>query len=372
MVPNNNGKIQVMVVNDSLMMREYLRDIIKSHHKFELCGTARDGEDALKKLSQLNPNVILLDLEMPNMDGITFIERVMAGSKPIPIIVASGYGADVSKNDKNNIVFDCLDSGAVDFISIPTIVQNDDIREKAKHELIARIELAANTDPSTLVPLKINSPDAMSGNYKHPSGNKKVIVIGSSTGGPRVITDIFSKLPSDLSASILVVQHMPPSFTGAFAQHLDNISRIKIREASDGDLLEQGSAYVAPGDYHMLVTKSGTIKLDKSAKRQGVRPSVNVSMVSASDAFGPNTLGVLLSGMGQDGAFGMKMIKRKGGRTIAQDSVTSVVYGMPKAANDLGAVDELVPADRMAEVIIRAVEEMEKQHPKEEELQHHV
>jgi two-component system chemotaxis response regulator CheB len=134
-------------------------------------------------------------------------------------------------------------------------------------------------------------------------------------------------------------------------------------------MLENGHAYVAPGDYHMTITRNGTIRLDKSPKRQGVRPSVNVSMVSASDAFGPNTLGVLLTGMGQDGAFGMKMIKRKGGRTIVQDSATSVVFGMPKAAYDLGAVDEMVPADKIAEAIVRTIREMEKNETKEE-LQH--
>lgn len=364
-----------MVVNDSMTMREYLGDIIKSCDKFELCGTARDGEDALRKLGQFDPNVILLDLEMPNTDGITFIERVMAGSKPLPIVVVSSYGADVSNDDKNNIVFDCLDRGAVDFVSLPFFAQNDrESSEKTKHEMIARIEIVANAKTGTLVPLKkiTSERSATTGAYKHhSSGNRKVIVIGSSTGGPRVITDIFSKLPADLAASILVVQHMPATFTRAFAQHLDNISKIRTKEASDGDLLEQSSAYVAPGDYHMLVTKSGTIKLDRSAKRQGVRPSVNVSMVSASDAFGPNTLGVLLSGMGQDGAFGMKMIKRKGGSTIAQDSATSVVFGMPKAANDLGAVDEFMPASKIAEAIVQAVERIEKRQ-NEEELQYHV
>ncbi|MEW6604445.1 MAG: CheB methylesterase domain-containing protein, partial [Thermoproteota archaeon] len=158
-------------------------------------------------------------------------------------------------------------------------------------------------------------------------------------------------------------------FTSAFAQHLNSISKLKVREAKDGDLLENGHAYVAPGDFHMTVTRSGIIRLDKSPKRQCVRPSVNVSMVSASDVFGPNTLGVLLSGMGQDGAFGMKMIKRKGGRTIAQDSTTSVVFGMPKAAYDLGAVDEMMSADKMAEAIVRAIGDMEKNEAREE-LQH--
>lgn len=360
-----SGKIKVIVVNDSHMIREYLCDIIRSYDKLELCGTARDGEDALRKLGQVDPDVILLDLEMPNLDGVTFIDRVMTGSKPIPIIVVSSYGGNA--DDRNNIIFDCLDSGAIDFVSIPSIQNDTQGREAIRQNLLSRIETAAKVDRGAFVPLKSSIPTEYRPSSQ--SRNKKIIVIGSSTGGPRVLADIFSKLPTDLPASILVIQHLPSAFTSAFARHLNSISKLQVIEAKDGDLLENGRAYVAPGDYHMTVTQSETIRLDKSPKRQGVRPSVNISMVSASNVFGPNTLGVLLSGMGQDGAFGMKMIKRKGGMTIVQDSATSVVFGMPKAAYDLGAADEMVPADKMAEAIIRAIGKMEKNEAREE-LQH--
>jgi two-component system chemotaxis response regulator CheB len=350
-----------MVVNDSHTIREYLSDIVRSHDRFDLCGTGRDGEDALKKLPQARPDVILLDLEMPNLDGITFIDRVMASDRPIPIIVISSYGD--SSDARSNIIFECLDGGAVDFVSFPALLSgwiND--REKTRQDLISRIETAATANPDTLAPA--GKRNTASYGPCNSSGNK-VIVIGSSTGGPKVVTDIFSKLPEDLPASVMVVQHMPASFTGAFARHLASVSKIVVSEAKDGDLLRPGTAYVAPGDFHMTVTQSGAIRLDKSPKRQGVRPSANVSMVSASELFGSKTLGVLLSGMGQDGAFGMKMIKRKGGRTIAQDRATSVVFGMPKAAFDLGAVDEVVPANKIAEAIVRTLGDMEK-----EEMQH--
>lgn len=359
-------KIKVMVVNDSHMIRAYLCDIIGSQVNLELCGTARDGEDALRKLGHIDLDVILLDLEMPNLDGVTFIDKVMTGSKPIPIIVVSSYGG--SADDRNNIIFDCLDSGAIDFVSIPSILNGTQDSEAIRQDLLSRIETAARVDKSAFIPMK----GKISVTYNKPhlqSLSKKIIVIGSSTGGPRVLTDIFSKLPADLSASILVIQHLPSAFTFAFAQHLNSISKLRVKEATDGDTLENGCAYVAPGDYHMTVTRTGTIRLDKSPKRQGVRPSVNVSMVSAGEVFGPNTIGVILSGMGQDGAFGMKMIKRKCGRTIVQDSATSVVFGMPKAAYDLDAVDEMVPAGEMAEAIIRVIRDMEKREAKEE-LQH--
>jgi two-component system chemotaxis response regulator CheB len=363
-----NYKTKVMVVNDSHLIREYLCDIIRSHNGFELCGSARDGEDALRKLGQADPDVILLDLEMPNLDGITFIDRVMSGNRPVPIIVVSSYGD--SRGDKGNIVFECLDSGAIDFVSLQSDGGIAD-RERTSRDLIVRIKAASSAYPDALAPRKEKKKSPANCTPSFHSNSKKVIVIGSSTGGPRVITDIFSKLPADLPASILIVQHMPSSFTSAFAQHVNSISKIRVKEAREGDRLERGFAYVAPGDYHMTVTKSETIHLDKSPKRQGVRPSVNVTMVSASEVFGSNTLGVLLSGMGQDGAFGMKMIKRKGGRTIAQDSTTSVVFGMPKAAYDLGAVDEMVPADKIGEAMIRILGEMENE-GKREELQQHV
>jgi two-component system chemotaxis response regulator CheB len=172
------------------------------------------------------------------------------------------------------------------------------------------------------------------------------------------VAQILSKLPADLWAGVLIVQHMPPTFTPGFARHLDGISPLNVKEASEGDILSPGLAYVAPGDYHVLVDRAGVLHLDKSARRHGVRPCINMSMVSASNAFGKKVLGVVLSGMGDDGAFGLKVIKRKGGRTIAQDRETSVVFGMAKAASDLGAVDMMIPADMIAESIVKVLDDM--------------
>jgi two-component system chemotaxis response regulator CheB len=333
-----------MVVNDSMLLREFLSDIVSSHPSFELCGTARDGEDALSKLPHLNPDVILLDLEMPNMDGMTFLERVMK-DQPRAIIAVSAY----AEYGVGEIVFDSLDMGAVDFLAIPSsgLADNENLRA----ELISKIDMAGKIDPGQIVPKLSTRPQIV--DHRNPetaelSASRMLTIIGASTGGPRVISELLSKLPADLPACVLVVQHMPPTFTKTFARHLGSVSSLVVREASDGDKLKDGIVYVAPGDFHMTVTKERTIKLEKTQKLHGVRPSINVSMITGSEVFGPNTIGILLTGMGQDGAFGMKLIKQRGGRTVAQDQSTSIVYGMPKAAADLGAVDVLATPDAIA------------------------
>ncbi|MCI0563451.1 MAG: chemotaxis response regulator protein-glutamate methylesterase [Nitrososphaera sp.] len=351
--------LRVMVVNDSTLVREWLSGIIRSHPKFELCGTARNGDDAMEKVGKMNPHVILLDLEMPNMDGITFIEKLMA-VRPTAVVVVSAYGGSGISGD---IVFESLDAGAVDFISIPPPGLG---LNKLKDDLIERIETAGMIDTHQLMPRKESPRPAWRSAAAFKSAptrstEHKVVVIGASTGGPRLITQIFSSLPESLPASILVVVHISASFTKSFAQHLSRVSKIKVKEASDGEPLEDGTAYVAPGDYHMSVTKDRTIRLTKGPKIHGVRPSINISMISASEVFGPNIVGTLLTGMGQDGAFGMKMIKRRGGKTIAQDKSTSIVYGMPKAAVELGAVDEIVPAHRIASAIVEATGDIEEE-----------
>ncbi|SRR5579885_244731 len=385
-----NRRIRVMVVNDSRLVREYLSDIIRSIDKFELCGTARDGKEAIDKIGLIRPDVVLLDLEMPNVDGITFIERVIASCNPLPIIVVSSYGEGISPSDRkldgNSIVFDCLDRGALDFIPIPLVPtdsgeNNSDRTGQIKEKLISAIETAAKVDPHTLIPAKRKGKKVIEichvdSQNLHFSKVRNVIIIGSSTGGPRIITEIFSSLPPGLHAAIIIVQHMPAPFTKVFARHLDEISEIRVTEARENDPLEYGTAYIAPGDYHVKLTPEGRIKLDKSGKRQGVRPSVNVTMLSAADVFGSNAIGVLLSGMGQDGAFGMKMIKMRGGKTIAQDQATSAVFGMPKAAYDIGAVDEMLPTEMIGQTIIRYVNELEKQNfhemKQENGVQHYV
>jgi two-component system chemotaxis response regulator CheB len=399
---SDNRKIKVLVVNDSLTVREYLCDIVRSSKTLELSGSARDGADAIKKVLHMHPDVILLDLEMPNMDGLTFIEHIMNQAKPIAIIVVSSYGdlrsstsngrasnssntIDSPKEDDvvdDRIIFDCLDAGAVDFVSIPQFLKQElskwAVKERPSQDLVSRIEIAAQVNTRMLRPKTVSydNEEMMKEKRKkhlpaqdpqfsqlHRSKNDEVImliVIGASTGGPRVIAEILSKLPADLGAGILIVQHMPSSFTSGFARHLDRISRFKVSEAKDGDRLLAGRAFVAPGDHHVLVDRGGVLKLDKSAKRHGVRPSINVSMVSASNVFGKRTIGILLSGMGEDGAFGLKMIKRRGGKTIAQDPSSSVVFGMAKSAFDLGAVDVMVAGDKIGETLVKTVDEINK------------
>jgi two-component system chemotaxis response regulator CheB len=338
-----------MIVNDSLHVRTLLSDLVKSSSKLKLVAVARDGADAINKLQASKPDVVLLDLEMPNMDGLTFIDKVMKQA-PIPIVVCSSYGTEHG----TDMVFESLEAGAIDFIPLNNLTMTDATH---KDDILSKIEQASNailTEQKTKQKTYHDYHSKKEGAKCRPSD--KIVVIGSSTGGPRVLSMIFSELPSDLSASILVIQHISKGFTSSLSKHLDSISSLSVEEAEDGKPMCAGTALVAPSDYHMSVTNSHTIKLDNGPKRHGVRPSINVSMVSAADVYGSNTVGLLLSGMGQDGAFGSVMIQRRGGKTFAQDEKSSVIFGMAKAAGELNAIQEFVPADKIASRIVRAVE----------------
>lgn len=341
-------RTKVMVVNDSGYMTELLSDLIMSNPMLEVSDRARDGVEALRKIAKRRPDVVLLDLEMPNMDGLGFLEKIMT-TDPLPVIVVSSYtqrGAQV--------VFDSLEYGAVDFLPIPQ--DEPDKLRHLKSRLFSKIRLATRINPRPLKQPPL--PERPSVNVQHGTGgiSSKAIIIGASTGGPRVLSHILSELPADLPAGLLVVQHMPSSFTSHYADHLNKVCKITVKEAKDGDKIKDGSALLAPGDFHMLVKSSFNVRLSHGPKRLGVRPSVNMTMVTASEVYGSNTIGVLLSGIGHDGAFGMKMIKRRGGTTIAQDEDSSVVFGMAKAACDLEAVDKVLPADKIAHEIIKVME----------------
>ena len=339
------NKVKVMVVNDSSYMRELLVDLLHSSSKVEVSDTARDGIEAIKKIKQNKPDVVLLDLEMPNMDGFTFIEQVMK-EQPIPIVVVSSYG-----QDDVEIVFEALESGAVDFVSIPH--EGPEKLRNLESNLISKILIASEANLELLQTRNTKNIDK---EMKIEGAASNVIVIGASTGGPGVLRHILSELPNNLHSGILIVQHMPIGFTTGFAKHLDGVSKIRVKEAVNGDVIKEGIALVAPADYHMLVKSSRSIELNKSPKILGVRPSVNVSMITAAEAYGSNTVGILLSGMGRDGAFGMKVIKKRGGITIAQDESSSIVFGMPKAAYDLGVVDKILPLNKITEEIVLAVD----------------
>ncbi len=337
-----------MIVNDSLIMRMLLSEVIVSSPKMVISDVARDGQEALSKLKMKRPDVILVDLEMPNMDGLTFIRNVANQNKIIPIIITSSYSQEGSK-----IIFDSLEAGALDFISMSEeIIKN---RQQFQEELVSKIDIASTSNPELLIPQKILSIKPAKKQKERAGTASKVVVIGASTGGPRALHELVSKLPGDLNAGLLIVQHMPSIFTTKFAQRLNEVSELEISEAKDGDLIERGKGLVAPGDYHMVVSSSHCVNLNKEHKRFGVRPAVNMSMITASEIYGVNTIGVLLTGMGQDGAFGMKMIKNRGGFTIAQDESSAVVFGMPKAAKDLDVVDKMLHINQIPEEIIKVV-----------------
>ncbi|MGI0101518.1 MAG: chemotaxis-specific protein-glutamate methyltransferase CheB [Nitrosotalea sp.] len=340
--------IKVMIVNDSSYMTELLRDLLSSETNMKIIEIARDGLEALRKIKHMTPDVILLDLEMPNMDGLSFIENVMK-EKIVNIIIVSNYSKSGSK-----LILDSLELGAVDFITIPQ--DGEDIIKELKNILISKIEVASRSNPNVLVPKAISKlrPSINKGTTSGQIASK-VIVIGASTGAPRVIMNILQEIPKDIPAGFLIVQHMSKEFISTFSERLDEVSKVHVKQAAEGDLIQEGVALLAPGDMHMEVLPSHRIKLNQGPKRFGVRPAVNVTMVSASEAFGANTIGVLLSGMGQDGAFGMKMVKKRHGITLAQNESSSVVFGMAKAADSFHAVDKMVHADDLAEEIIKVV-----------------
>lgn len=350
MVKSVEDQIDVWIVNDSKYMTQLLSDLV-SKNNIKVTNTARDGAEALRKLNSKKPDVILLDLEMPTMDGLTFIEEVVKQDKLVPIIVVSSFTQDGAK-----IVLDALENGALDFVPISNT--NPENIAEFKDNLISKIETAAKSDPKQLIMKNIEKLKPRRKKILAPQSATRIVVIGSSTGGPNTVQSIISSLPNDLPAAILVVQHLPKEFTGPLALRLNENSDLPVKEAEDGDIIKEGTVLVAKGGYHMIVEPNMRIKLIDGPKRFGVKPAVNMTMVSASEVFGSNTIGVLLTGMGHDGAFGMKTIKKRGGKTIAQDSSSSVIYGMPKAAVDLKAVDKLLPTEKIPRMIQEEVEKL--------------
>jgi two-component system chemotaxis response regulator CheB len=352
-----SDKIRVLVVDDSALMRLMISDILNSDKEIEVVATARDGEDGIIKVTELNPDVVTLDVEMPHLDGLHALGYIMS-EIPTPVVMVSAYtqkGAEATLR--------ALEYGAVDFVSKPSGPISRDIRTVGD-ELIAKVKTAATVD---LDKLKFIQPKKVSENYIKPRSQKdvqgvKVVAIGASTGGPRALGQMLPQLDPDIPAGILIVQHMPKGFTKAFAGRLDRESRIEVKEAEGGDRIEQGKALIAPGDYHMIVKRkifgkktAGVISLNQEPPVYGLRPTVDAMMLSMAKVYGNRAVGVILTGMGSDGAKGMKAIKKNKGKTIVQDKDTCVVYGMPKAAVKERAVDKVVPVDKIAEEIMEMV-----------------
>ncbi|MDK2871614.1 MAG: two-component system, chemotaxis family, protein-glutamate methylesterase/glutaminase [bacterium] len=349
------SKIRVLVVDDSALMRRVITDMLGEDPEIEVIGTARDGYDAIKKIHELKPDVVTLDIEMPKLDGLNTLGYIMS-EVPLPVIMLSSYTREGAE-----ATLKALEYGAFDFVPKPSGPISLDIR-KVKEELIAKIKAAYRADLSRLKFLLPKRERKIEKVEKAPSLKvSAVVAIASSTGGPRALQEVIPKLPADIKASILIVQHMPKGFTKSLADRLDSLSQIDVKEAKENDILTEGTALVAPGDYHMVIKggeEGAKVKLTQDPPVWGVRPSADVTMSSVADLFKGRVVGVVLTGMGRDGANGLRKIKEYGGVTIAEDKSTCVVFGMPKVAIEEGAADVVAPLHEIADRIVDAVKRL--------------
>lgn len=340
--------IRVLVVDDSSFMRKALTHLLESNSDIKVSGAAADGAEAIKLVKETRPDVVVLDIAMPVMDGLTALAHIM-NDCPTPVVILSG----LSVSDAN-IAMKCLDHGAVDFVPKPSGLISYDI-EKVRNELIAKVKAAEGVAVNRLplrLPAAPREPRRAQAAKPH-----EVIIIGASTGGPKALLTVIADLPAVFAAAILIVQHMGEEFIPSFVQHLQSASALHIAVAKRGASLEPGQVLVAPGGRHTVISDHGAGKRIEFNRRQSpdaFRPSIDCAMESAAAAYAAGSCGVLLTGLGNDGAQGMKAIKEAGGYTIAEDKSTSMVFSMPKSAIDLHVVDEVLPLPQIAAAIMRA------------------
>lgn len=355
-------QINVLVVDDSAFMRKVITDLLNSDPSINVVGTARNGIDALKKIDELHPDVVTLDIEMPVMDGLTTLEKIMQ-EKPLPVIMLSS----LTQADAE-ITIRALQKGAVDFVAKPSGTISLDLA-KVKGELISKIKIAATVEVSKALKREpVANCDLSESLTKSIVTTRKVqetnklVLIGTSTGGPQALHAVLSKLPEKIPAAIVIVQHMPPGFTRSLAERLDQIAEIHVKEAEDRERVVAGTAYIAPGDYHLVLECSSPkktellLRLNKDAPVNGHRPSVDVLMKSAARIDCCDFIGVIMTGMGHDGREGVRALKEKQAKIIAQDASTAVVYGMPKAVIEANLADHIVPLPLIAQEIVRLLD----------------
>ena len=347
-------KIKVLVADDSAFMRMILTDIINGDPALTVIDAAKNGEEACKLAKELKPDVITLDVEMPFMDGLTALEKIMQ-ERPTPVVMLSAL---TQKGATATIA--ALEIGAVDFIAKPSGNVSVDFT-KLSQEIIAKIKTAAKAKIASYKPLSAAAAMTQYKSKQDLAGflktNFSLIVIGTSTGGPRALHEVLSALPEGLNIAILIVQHMPPDFTKSLAERLNHVSPFKVKEAAEGDLIEKGHAYVAPGNYHMEIVQRNNdlcIHLSQAPPMNGHRPSVDMLFNSAAKIKDVK-IGVIMTGMGNDGALGMKAMKDSGIITIGESAETCVVYGMPKSAYKLGAVLYEVPLFKISNQILQVL-----------------
>ena len=356
--------VKVLIIDDSALVREVLTKIFSRDKNLEVVGSARDPLYAIKDIKEHRPDVITLDLQMPRMDGITFLEKLMS-SYPMPVVVISSLAQEGS-----DVTIKALELGAVDFVPKPALgigqalddmsvdivgrvknaasVNMDEMRRQVRQRKAGKKATTSNSSPAVKEP-----PSKKEEPVRMVSSTDKVIAIGASTGGTVAVKNILTKLPANLPG-IIVVLHMPSGFTASYAESLNDSCAMKVKEATDGETVMTGYAYIAPGGKHVEVEKSSKgyhlrVSTDPPVNRH--RPSADKLFYSVAENAPANSLGIILTGMGNDGAQGLKMMKDRGSETVAQDEKSSIVYGMPKQAVEVGAVNSVLPLDQIADFI---------------------
>jgi two-component system chemotaxis response regulator CheB len=342
---NAERKIKVLIVDDSAIVRKLLAEALATEADIEVVGTAPDPYVARDKILSLRPDVLTLDVEMPRMDGITFLKKLMR-FHPMPVIVISSLGQASSK-----IALEALQHGAVDVLAKPGGPYSvGELQHDLPHKVRAAAHARLRQAPAEAV---VSVKKALPANF-HPGNTSTIIALGASTGGTEAIREVLMGLPA-ACPGIVVVQHIPPVFSAAFASRLNDLCRIQVKEAVDGDRLTPGLALIAPGNFHMTLNKRGSeyrVSVKDGPRVCYQRPAADVLFESVATSAGRDAIGALMTGMGADGAEGLLKMKRAGAKTIAQDEASCVVFGMPREAIRLGAVDHVVPLKRIASEIL--------------------
>jgi two-component system chemotaxis response regulator CheB len=356
---NMSAKIRVLCVDDSALVRSLMKQVINSQPDMEVVAAAPDPYVARELIKQHNPDVLTLDVEMPRMDGLDFLEKLMR-LRPMPVVMVSSL-----TERGGEITLRALELGAIDFVTKPKVGLRDGlheygelIAEKIRAAALARVSARRPPPPQAAPAQNAQVPPPAPAVHRPLASTEKLVLIGASTGGTEAIREILQSLPAD-TPGILITQHMPAGFTRSFAQRLDTLCAVTVSEARDGERVLPGHAYLAPGgEQHLKLTRSGAnyvIALEPSDPVNRHRPSVDVLFQSAAVSAGQNAIGIILTGMGKDGAEGLLALRKTGARTFAQDEQSCVVYGMPREAVALGAVDEILPLHAIGQRILDCI-----------------